>query len=763
MVKVRADYPTRDDGSVDLETWLARIEDKVELHQAPELLRACQLAERLDREAEARHNIWMTRTSSFLTGLAMADILAELNLDQDSLIAAVLYRAVREGKTDLKRVEKDFGPDIAHLIDGVLRMAAISRLINPDRRHGGVSEEQQLDNVRKMLIAMIDDVRVPLIKLAERTFAIRELKEASDERKRRVAREIFDIYAPLAHRLGIGHIKWELEDLSFRYLEPEAYKQIASLLDEKRLDRDGYIQQVIQTLRENLERMGMGEIEVSGRAKHIYSIWRKMQRKGIGFHEVYDVRAVRILLPEVRDCYAALGVVHSLWKHIPKEFDDYIATPKENGYRSLHTAVIGPSGKPLEVQIRTFDMHQEAELGVCAHWTYKEGKASRSDQRYENKIAWLRQVLEWQDDIGDQGLDDLAEQINLAIHDERIYVFTRDGHVVDMQAGTTPLDFAYHIHTEVGHGCRGAKINGRIVPLTYKLQTGEQVEIMTQRGGNPSRDWMNPALGYLGSSRALAKVRTWFKQQDREGNLAEGRTLLERELSRLGLAVSRQELDRIAPRFNVRTGEDVLAGLGAGDLPLARVTHALTDDLDQTAQQELALPEIPVRPSRAPASGSGIVIEGVGNLLTHIANCCKPVPGEPIVGYVTHGRGVSIHSRGCPDYLRMAQEDPARTVDVQWQTRDSAAYPVDILVRAWDRTGLLRDITAVLANEQVNVTGVQTQSDKQDGTATMRLTLEVPGLSKLSRVLARIEQLATVIEARRLTEHRADGREGGHD
>lgn len=754
MVKVREDYPVRVDGSVDLETWLARIQDQVELHDPAELLRACRYAEQLDREAEARHNVWSTRTSSFLTGLAMADILAELNLDQDSLIAAVLYRSVREGRVEPRQIEKDFGQDIAQLIDGVLRMAAISRLINPDHhRPGSGTEAQQLDSVRKMLVAMIDDVRVPLIKLAERTFAIRELKEASDERKRRVAREIFDIYAPLAHRLGIGHIKWELEDLSFRYLEPEAYKHIASLLDEKRLDRDGYIQQVIQTLRDNLERMGMVRMEVSGRAKHIYSIWRKMQRKGIGFHEVYDVRAVRILLPEVRDCYAALGVVHSLWKHIPKEFDDYIATPKENGYRSLHTAVIGPSGKPLEVQIRTFDMHQEAELGVCAHWTYKEGKSARSDLRYENKIAWLRQVLEWQDDIGDQGLDDLAEQINQAIHDERIYVFTRDGHVIDMQAGATPLDFAYHIHTEVGHGCRGAKVNGRIVPITYKLQTGEQVEVMTTRGGQPSRDWMNPASGYLGTSRALAKVRHWFKQQDREGNLAEGRVLLERELSRLGLHYHRAALDKIASRFNVRTGEDVLVALGAGDLPLARVTHALHEGLVLPSHEQLALPELPVRPARQSAAerGSGIIIEGVGNLLTHIAGCCKPVPGEPIVGYVTVGRGVSIHARGCAEFMRLKQEDPAREVEVQWQTREADTYAVDIQVRAWDRTGLLRDITAVLANEQVNVTGVQTHSDKRDSTASMRITLEVTGLSKLSRVLTRIEQLPNVIEARRLT------------
>ena len=761
MVKVRADYPTLADGSVDVETWLDRVEDQVELHDRGELLRACHRAEQLDREAVARHNVWSARTSSFLTGLAMADILSELNLDQESLMAAVLYRAVREGKIELAQVANEFGPDIADLIDGVMRMAAISRLINPDPRHNN-SETQQLDNVRKMLIAMIDDVRVPLIKLAERTFAIRELKDASDERKRRVAREIFDIYAPLAHRLGIGHVKWELEDLSFRYLEPEAYKQIAQLLDEKRLDRDGYIAQVIGTVREQLERMGMGPIEVSGRAKHIYSIWRKMQRKGLGFHELFDVRAIRILLPEVRDCYAALGVVHSLWKHIPKEFDDYIATPKENGYRSLHTAVIGPSGKPIEVQIRTFDMHEEAELGVCAHWTYKEGKASRTDARYENKIAWLRQVLEWQDDIGDQRLEELAEQINQAIHDERIYVFTRDGQVVDLQAGATPLDFAYNIHTEVGHGCRGAKVNGRIVPLTYKLQTGEQVDIMTHRGGQPSRDWMNPSQGFLATSRSIAKVRTWFKQQARDGNVHEGRALLERELSRLGIAMPKGTLDRLAPRFNMRSGEDVLAALGAGDLALARISHALSDE-QAVAQQELALPEIPTRAPRSDHNGAGIVIEGVGNLLSHVAGCCKPVPGEPIVGFITQGRGVSIHARGCSDYERMAQDDPARTLDVQWQVGEQDSYPVDIVVRAWDRTGLLRDVTAVLANEQVNVIGVQTQSDKHDATATLRLTMEVPSLAKLSRVLTRIEQLTMVIEARRLTEHRpsSDGSSGG--
>lgn len=747
MVKVREDYPQKPDGSVDLDAWMARVGTKVALHDSDALKRACEFARKLDEENTAREHVWSARTSSFLTGLAMADILADLRLDQESLTAAVLYRAVREGKTTQAVIEKEFGFDIAHLIDGVLRMAAISQIINPDKKTGFGQNQQQLDNVRKMLVAMIDDVRVALIKLAERTFAIREIKDATPERRQRVAREIFDIYAPLAHRLGIGHIKWELEDLSFRYLEPDAYKQIAQLLDEKRLDRDEYIQNVIASLKSMLDRMGMRS-EVTGRAKHIYSIWRKMQRKKISFSEVYDVRAVRVLVPEVRDCYAALGVVHSLWKHIPREFDDYIATPKENGYRSLHTAVIGPQGKPIEVQIRTFDMHEEAELGVCAHWHYKEGTKGGKNAGYESKIAWLRQVLEWQEDMGEAQLEDFADQLNQAIHDDRIYVFTRDGHVIDMQAGATPLDFAYHVHTAVGNGCRGAKVNGRIVPLNYKLQTGEQVEIMTTRGGVPSRDWLSSSLGYLNTTRAQAKVRHWFKQQDREKNISEGRELLEHEFMRLGISLSRHDLDTLAPRLNVKAGDDVLAGIGAGDIRISQVISLMGSRVDNNAQQDL-LPKDVVGRSRRTQSGSPIIIEGVGNLLTHIANCCKPIPGEPIVGYITQGRGVSVHSRGCPEFLRLQGDEPARVVDVQWNQSESDVYPVDIHIRAWDRTGLLRDITGVLANEHVNVTGLQTHSNKSDGTASMQVTVEIGSLNALGRLLAKIEQQPNVIEARR--------------
>lgn len=746
MVKVREDYPQREDGSVDLDAWMARVGTKIALHDPVALKRACEFARAMDAEHTAKEHVWSARTSSFLTGLAMADILADLRLDQESLIAAVLYRTVREGKTTQAVIEKEFGFDIAHLIEGVLRMAAISQVINPDKRISFGQNQQQLDNIRKMLVAMIDDVRVALIKLAERTFAIREIKDATPERRQRVAREIFDIYAPLAHRLGIGHIKWELEDLSFRYLEPEAYRHIASLLDEKRLDRDEYIQNVISTLKGMLDRMGLRS-EVTGRAKHIYSIWRKMQRKKISFNEVYDVRAVRILVPEDRDCYAALGVVHSLWKHIPREFDDYIATPKENGYRSLHTAVIGPQGKPLEVQIRTFDMHEEAELGVCAHWHYKEGTKGGKDAGYESKIAWLRQVLEWQDDMGEAQLDELAEQLNHAIHDDRIYVFTRDGHVIDMQAGATPLDFAYHIHTAVGNGCRGAKVNGRIVPLNYKLQTGEQVEIMTAKGGMPSRDWLSSSLGFLNTSRAQAKVRHWFKQQDREKNIAEGRDLIEHEFMRLGISLTKHDLETLAPKLNVKTGEDVLAGVGAGDIRVSQLISLMGTRVD--SRQPDLLPQDLVSRSRRTLSGSPIIIEGVGNLLTHIAGCCKPIPGEPIVGYITQGRGVSVHGRGCPEFMRLQNEEPGRVVSVQWNQSESDVYPVDIHIRAWDRTGLLRDITGVLANEHVNVTGLQTHSNKSDGTASMQVTVEIGSLNALGRLLAKIEQQPNVIEARR--------------
>ncbi len=743
MVKVREEHPVRDDGSVDLDRWLDAIQAKTEKFSKDELRRACLVAEQGEREAIAADDVWASGVSSYRTGLEMAQILADLRADQDTLVAAMLYRTVREGRMPLRHVAEDFGEDVANLIEGVMRMAAISAISNPTRKAVLGQQQGQLDNVRKMLVAMVDDVRVALIKLAERTIVIRGAKHADEERQHKVAREVFDIYAPLAHRLGVGHIKWELEDLAFRYLQPGAYKKIARLLDEKRIDREQYIVNVVGELRRQLERAGI-QGEVYGRAKHIYSIWRKMQKKQIDFYEVYDVRAVRILVPEIRDCYAALGIVHSLWQHVPKEFDDYIATPKPNGYQSLHTAVIGPERKMLEVQIRTFAMHESAELGIAAHWRYKEGTKGRDRTAgYEHKIAWLRQVLEWHEQLGDAGI---GEVLRGDVGMDRVYVFTPDGHVVDLAAGATPVDFAYGVHTEVGHRCRGAKVNGRIVTLNHVLATGDQVEILTTKEGGPSRDWLNPTLGFVKTSSARAKIQHWFRQRDRDENVAAGREMLERELKRL--AVEDVNMRELAVRLGQRSTEDLHAALGAGDVRVSQVVQqlqALVALHEPTPEQQELIPRAP----QANREGKGVTVEGVGNLMTQMAGCCQPVPGDSILGYVTAGRGVSVHRIDCANLQTLQRDDPARIVEVSWGMASEVAYPVDIFVKAWDRTGLLRDIMFVLAGEKVNITAAHTQSSRSENTATMLFTIEIGSLDLLGKVLARVEQLPGVIEVHR--------------
>ena len=742
MVQVRAHQPINLDGSINLEAWLDHTLSVDPALDREALKVACDFAREVEQQANAAQNLWAEGNSSFQTGLEIAEILADLKLDQDSLVAAVIYRAVREGKTTLKVVQEKFGAVVAKLIEGVLRMAAISNSINP-RESVVVGSQTQVENLRKMLVAMVDDVRVALIKLAERTCAIRAVKHADDEKRLRVAREVFDIYAPLAHRLGIGHIKWELEDISFRYLEPEQYKQIAKLLHERRLDREQYINDVMKQLRDELSATGI-KADISGRAKHIYSIWRKMQRKGLQFSQIYDVRAVRVLVPEVRDCYTALGIVHTLWRHIPKEFDDYIANPKENGYRSLHTAVIGPDGKVLEVQIRTNAMHEEAELGVCAHWKYKGTDAKGGSDHYEEKMAWLRQVLEWHEELGDIG--GLAEQLKVDIEPDRVYVFTPDGHAIDLPKGATPLDFAYRVHTQIGHNCRGAKINGRIVPLTYSLHTGDQVAIITGKNGAPSRDWLNSNLGYVTTSRARAKIVHWFKQQDREQNVAAGKQMLERELARL--AMPPVDFNKLAEKCNLKSAEDLYAALGAGDLRLAPTVNQAQQlvEPDRSSEQ---LELIPRKPSSRPGRHDDVQILGVGNLLTQMAGCCQPLPGDPIIGYITVGRGVTIHRQDCPTALQLVEREAHRMIQVSWGSTPVQTYPVDILVRAYDRSGLLRDVSQVLLNEKINVLAVNTRSNKEDNTAAMRLTIEIPGLEALGRLLARISQLPNVIETRR--------------
>ncbi|TGD74669.1 GTP diphosphokinase [Mangrovimicrobium sediminis] len=744
MVRVRQDnvYETTE-GGVDLDLWLQNLPLQQEQVDDQRLREAAQLAAELAQGPGVDQRDWARESDCFRAGLDTALILAELHVGADGLVAGMLYRAVREERISLEEVERRFGATVRHLNEGVLRMAAIGDLrLHQDRPVLGQAHAQK-DNIRKMLVAMVDDVRVALIKLAERTCALRAVKN-DDERRDPVAREVFDVYAPLAHRLGIGHLKWELEDLSFRYIYSDAYRKIARLLDGKRLERDQFIADVKDILARVLRAAGL-EFEIEGRAKHIYSIWRKMQRKGIGFSQVYDIRAVRILVPEIKDCYATLGLVHGLWRNIPNEFDDYIANPKENGYRSLHTAVIGPDGKVLEVQIRTRNMHEEAELGVCAHWRYK-GSDSESGMAssYEEKIAWLRQVLDWHEETGDAS--GVAEQFSFDVAQDRVYVFTPDGDVVNLAHGATPLDFAYHVHTEVGHRCRGAKVNGSIVPLTYTLQTGERVEILTSKDGSPRRDWLQPGSGYLRTSRARAKVQHWFRSQAREENIDAGRALLERDFKRL--ALTSVDYQRIAKKVQMPTVDDMYAAVGSGELSSMQVLNAAQGLVERPSEPQLKL----ARAGGATRLRSEIQVQGVGNLLNHMAGCCKPLPGDAIVGFITRGRGVSIHRADCARLVKLSEGAPDRVIDVEWGTTPTDNYEVDVAIEAYDRQGLLRDITGLFANAHLNVLAINTMSHRKTNTATMRLRVEVPNLASLSKLLERINRLHNVISAARVSE-----------
>lgn len=742
MVQVRQQSHIDAQGDVDLDIWLEQLPLELSASDRQSLLNACYLTRRATFSQGTDSGDWARETDCFNAGLDIALILAELQVDLDCILAGIFYRAVREQRIELAQVEKDSSPEVATLIQGVLRMAAIGELpLEADSPVLGQAHGQK-DNIRKMLIALVDDVRVALIKLAERTCAIRAVKD-DEQRRRQVGQEVFEVYAPLAHRLGIGHLKWELEDLSFRYIYPEAYRKIARLLDGKRMERDEFIQRVTGELIEQLNHEGL-QFELAGRAKHIYSIWRKMQHKGIGFSQVYDIRAVRILVPEVKDCYATLGLVHGLWRNLPNEFDDYIANPKENGYRSLHTAVFGPEGKILEIQIRTQKMHDEAELGVCAHWRYKGSDGENGlASTYEEKIAWLRQVLDWHEETGDP--HDVAEQFSFNVAQDRIYAFTPDGDVVNLANGATPLDFAYHVHTEIGHRCRGAKVNGSIVPLTYSLQTGERVEILTSNTAMPRRDWLQPALGYLNTSRARAKVQHWFKSQAREDNIDAGRHLLEKEFKRLSL--TSVDYQRIAHKVQFNKVEDMYAAVGAGDVSSATVLNAAQGLVKSSPQ-----PQFRISKGTAGRYRDQVQVQGVGNLLTNMAGCCKPLPGDPIIGFITKNRGVTIHRADCARVGKLQERATERIVEVEWGRSAKEHYEVDVAIEAFDRPGLLRDITNLFANARINVLSINTHTNTQSNTALMRLRVEVPNLGALSKLLERIDRLKNVVSAVRVSE-----------
>ncbi len=740
MVKVRESRHLGANGEINLKAWLEHIQSVLRLNdkESEILLRACELAREVESLEGDKITGWGKGYTTLNAGLDMAEMLADLQTDGETLVAAVLYRSVRENKLADTDVKRQFGDTIAGLIDGVRRMASISALTSRSNEEVfGKASAEQSENVRKMLVAMVDDVRVALIKLAERTCAIRAVKNSPIAKRQSIAREIADIYAPLAHRLGIGHIKWELEDLSFRYLQPFDYKYIAKLLDERRLDRETYIESVISIIKNALAEEDI-EAEVYGRAKHIFSIWRKMRRKNINFSEVYDIRAVRILVETERECYAVLGIVHSLWRNIPHEFDDYIANPKENGYRSLHTAVTGPANRVLEVQIRTRDMHEEAEFGVCAHWRYKDTDSDKAQSSYEKKIEWLRQVLEWHDEIGGSPIEEHLHKSG--VDQDRLYVFTPEGHVIDLPEGATPVDFAFRIHTDVGLRCRGAKVNGRIVPLNHPVQTADQIEILTGKRESPSRDWLNPGLGYITTSKARSCVHHWFKQQDRDQNIADGRAMLDHEFKRL--AVSGLDYDALAKKLHLNTLEDLYAAVGTADLGVEKVLNAAQKLVngDVSSQQVSSL----VGKVSDEKSGAEVYINGVGNLMSSIAQCCKPIPGDSISGYITQGRGVSIHRQDCTNILQRRSLEPERIIAVDWAEKPANLYSTEIAIEAFDRHGLLRDITTLLDREKINVSAMQTLSDKNKNTVQMEATIEVTDFGSLSRVLARLSQLPNV-------------------
>jgi GTP pyrophosphokinase len=703
-------------------------------------LAARELVRRALARAELAHKN-QTRASGapYLTHcIAVAEIVAELNLDAESVAAALLHDVVEDTGVTLELINEEFGDTIAALVNGVTKMGHIGQIREP-HAVSVVTDRQNSESVRKMLLAMAEDVRVVLIKLADRLHNMRTLAYLSEDRQRRIAAETLEIYAPLANRLGIWQVKWELEDLALRYLDAEAYRRIATLLDGRRSDRERHIELVQQQLRDALEANGV-KAEITGRPKHIYSIWRKMRRKNVDFHEIFDLQAVRVLVDTTADCYAALGVVHGLWRHVPHEFDDYIANPKANNYRSLHTAVIGPEARTVEVQIRTHEMHEHSELGIAAHWRYKEG--GRYDAGFEQKIAWLRQLLEWKDE--EPSADEFVNRFKSESVEERVYVLTPQGNVVDMPAGATALDFAYHIHTDIGNRCRGVKVNGRIVPLSFELSTGQQLEVLTGREAAPSRDWLNPHLGYLKTSRARAKVRHWFKLQDRDVNIAAGRSGLERELHRLGL--SAVNLEPVAEKLKFADVDTLLVALGRGEMQYGQVVAAILSLRKPEDQDELSTPSRHARASPDPNSFS---VLGVGNLLTNPARCCRPVPNDAIVGYITRGRGVTIHRRDCANVLRLKESDRDRLIDVEWGDWPDHMFPVEIQVQAYDRPGLLRDVSALLANDRVNVMGVNTYTDRKTMMARMDLNIEVADIGQLSRILNRIGQLPNITEVKR--------------
>ncbi|HED36213.1 MAG TPA: bifunctional (p)ppGpp synthetase/guanosine-3',5'-bis(diphosphate) 3'-pyrophosphohydrolase [Gammaproteobacteria bacterium] len=668
-------------------------------------------------------------------GLEVALILAGLNVDKTTLVVTLLSDFRLNQDEFIESMSDRFGDEIYQLVKKV-RWLHDFHFTDTTK-----NSPEQTERLRRMLLSVVDDVRVMLIKLAYRVQRLRMLAGHASDLRSTIARETLEIFTPLANRLGLGQLKWEMEDLSFRFLEPLTYKRIAKLLDQRREERETYIGDTVESIRQMLEQASI-KAEVSGRPKHIFSIWKKMTTKQKEFDELFDVRAVRITVDTVEDCYLVLGLVHGRWRHIAREFDDYIANPKENGYRSLHTAVYGPEGRPFEIQIRTYEMHEFAEHGVAAHWRYKEGSAS--DDRLEQGIASLRKLL----DPEQTREEELIDSFHTELFSDRVFVLTPEGKVIDLPRGATPLDFAYLVHTEIGHRCRGAKVQGRIVQLTYELKNGEQVEILTSNTAAPARDWMNPNLGYLKTKRARAKVKSWFKQQDYEQNRHDGKACYERALNRLGMQKISQQ--RLLQHYKFESSDDFFAAIGRGDITSGQLENTLHNLFSADHEKN----QIPLRPLKHASAkkqhkGDEIRIRGVANLLTSIANCCKPVPGDQITGFITQGQGVTVHRADCTNIINLEEDKRDRLIEVGWGDAPDQLYAVAIHVQAFDRQGLLSDVSKVLGDEKVDVTGINTLSNKDEQTADMTITLEIGNLEQLGRLMDRINQLQNVVSVSR--------------
>ena len=705
------------------------------------------LVERAWRRAEQLHADQRRKSGEpfFTHCVAVARILAEIRMDAEAIAAGLLHDTLEDTDITREELEREFGRNVGALVDGVTRLSNLPLSDTMQRRN-----DRDQHYLRKMMLAMGDDVRVVLVKLADRLHNMRTLGYMPPEKQLRIARDTMDFFAPLANLLGIWQFKWELEDLSFRYLHPQEYRRIATSMNERRVDREQHLKMVTDRLQEELAQYDLDNALISGRPKHIYSIYNKMMRKQLPFEQIYDVRALRVIVESTPECYLVLGIVHNLWRPIPVEFDDYIASPKDNFYQSLHTAVLDSRGKTLEVQIRTRDMHEHAEYGIAAHWRYKEG-VRENDREYERRVSFLRRLMEFGPEEEDPEF--FVNTMKSDVLKDRVYAFTPKGDICDLPAGATPIDFAYHIHTDIGHRCRGARVHGRLVSLDYVLQTGDQVEILTSRYGGPSLDWLNPDLGHVQTSRARNKIKLWFRRQNRDRHLATGRDVLERELRRLGLLDS-MSFEFVAGLFDFEKSklDDFLVKIGAGDINSSRIANRILESERQQEKESLiermleASEHEPQPKPVAPRSTGAIDILGTGGLLVNLASCCNPMPGDGVVGYITRGRGVTVHREDCSNMR--ASTETERMVEVSWgQEADEQRYPVPVEITAWDREGLLRDVSSVVTDAGVNMSSVNVMTSKN--IATLKLTIEIRSAEQLMRILTRLEGIKNVIEARR--------------